>query len=308
MEAMQVQQTNSGAMLRAAEVPEPTPGKGEVLVRVHAVGVTATELSWDPTTHTKNGLERLNAIPGHEFAGVVAAKGEGVDDFALGQPVYVMSDWYADGAAAEFCVTVPASIAPKPATLTFDEAATVPIGALTAWQGLFDRAKLQTWERVLIHGGAGAVGLFAVQLAHRHGAHVIATTSTQTISFVEQLGADEVIDYKKSRFEDVVRDVDVIFDTVGGETLEKSWQVLKPDGRMITIVGDGKDERAKKSFFIVEPSQEQLVEVGKLLDNGSLKTFVKAVVPLAEAGAAYAKKVPHTAAYGKVVVDIPSSS
>jgi NADPH:quinone reductase-like Zn-dependent oxidoreductase len=183
----------------------------------------------------------------------------------------------------------------------------VPIGALTAWQGLFDRAKLQTWERVLIHGGAGAVGLFAVQLAHRHGAHVIATTSTQTISFVEQLGADEVIDYKKSRFEDVVRDVDVIFDTVGGETLEKSWQVLKPDGRMITIVGDGKDERAKKSFFIVEPSQDQLVEVGKLLDNGSLKTFIKAVVPLAEAGAAYAKKVPHTAAYGKVVVDIASS-
>jgi NADPH:quinone reductase-like Zn-dependent oxidoreductase len=307
MEAMQVQRSKDGATLRAAQVPQPKPGKGEVLVQVHAAGVTATELSWEPTHKTKNGQERLNAIPGHEFSGIVAAKGEGVDGFAVGQPVYGMSDWYADGATAEFCLTVPLSIAAKPARLTDEEAAAVPIGALTASQGLFDRAKLQAGERVLIHGGAGGVGLFAVQLAHLHGAHVIATASTHTIDFVAQLGADEVIDYKQSRFEDVVRDVDVVFDTVGGETFENSWRVLKPKGRMITIAADiegSKDPRAKESFFIVEPNQKQLIETGKLLDDGALKTFVKATVPLADAAAAYAGTVPKKLAYGKVVIAI----
>jgi NADPH:quinone reductase-like Zn-dependent oxidoreductase len=307
MEAMQVQQSPSGPTLRSAVASQPTPGKGEVLIRVHAAGVTSTELGWDPTTHTKDGKERLNAIPGHEFSGVVAAKGEGMNDFAVGQPVYGMNDWYADGATAEFCLTEPRNIAPKPTTLSDKEAATVPIGALTAWQGLFDRAKLQAFERVLVHGGAGAVGHFAVQLAHLHGAHVIATTSTQTAAFVAQLGANEVVDYKKEHFEDIVHDVDVVFDTVGGQTFEHSWRVLKPHGRMITIAaggGDSTDPRVKKSFFIVEPNQEQLIEVGKLLDNGSLKTFVKAAVPLAEAEAAYAKTIPQQLGYGKVVIDV----
>lgn len=306
MEAMQVQQSKGEPFLRAAQVPKPTPGKGEVLVQVHAAGVTTTELGWDPTTHTKSGQERLNAIPGHEFSGVIAAKGEGANDFAIGQPVFGLNDWYADGATAEFCVTVPSSIATKPAKLSDEEAATVPIAALTAWQGLFDRAKLQAGERLLVHGGAGAVGLFAVQLAHLHGAHVIATTSTRTVSFVKELGANEVIDYKKSRFEDLVREVDVVFDTVGGDTFDRSWGVLKPQGRIVTIAAgeNSTDPRVKKSFFIVEPNQKQLVEVGKLLDSGSLKTFVKATVPLAEAGAAYAKTIPQTLAYGKVVIDI----
>jgi NADPH:quinone reductase-like Zn-dependent oxidoreductase len=311
MEAMQVQQSKDGATLRAAQVSQPKPGKGEVLIQVHAAGVTVTELGWDPTTHTKDGHERLNAIPGHEFSGVIAATGDGVSSFAQGQAVYGMNDWYADGAMAEYCLTEPLSIAAKPRTLTHEEAASVPIGALTAWQGLFDRAKLQKGERVLVHGGAGAVGLFVVQLAHRHGAHVIATASARTAALVTQLGANEVIDYRRSHFEDLVHDVDVVFDTVGGETLERSWRVLKPEGRMITIVGeggDGSDQRAKKSFFIVEPNQEQLIEIGKLLDSGSLKTFVKAVVPFADAGAAYAKTIPQRLGYGKVVIDIADHS
>lgn len=307
MEAMQVQQTAGGAILRAAQVPQPTPGKGELLIQMHAAGVTTAELEWDPTTHTKSGQERLHAVPGHEFSGVVAAKGEGVDDFTVGQQVYGMNDWYAEGATAEFCLTVSASVAPKPTTLTYEEAATVPIGALTAWQGLFDRAKLQKGERVLIHGGAGAVGLFAVQLAQHHGAHVIATASTQTIDFVAGLGADKVIDYKKSRFEDEASEVDVVFDTVGGETFDRSLKIIKPRGRIVTIASgeNSTDPRVKESFFIVEPNQKQLVEVGKLLEDGSLKTFVKAVVPLAEAGAAYAGTIPKKLAYGKIVISIP---
>src|SRR5262249_11746318 len=151
-------------------------------------------------------------------------------------------------ATAEFCITLPQNIGRKPATLSHEDAASVPIGALTSWQGLIDRAKLEPGERVLVHGGAGAVGLYAVQLAHIRGAHVITTVAAQDIDFVKQLGADQAIDYKASRFEEVVRDVDVIFDGVGGDTLERSWDVLKPGGRMITIAADSEgtaDQRIK---------------------------------------------------------------
>ncbi|WP_353064574.1 NADP-dependent oxidoreductase [Tunturibacter psychrotolerans] len=307
MKAMQLYQSPEGVSLHLGRVAEPTPGKAEVLIQVHAAGVTPTELDWYPTTHSKAGAKRENAIPGHEFSGTIVAFGEDVTSFTLGQSVYGMNDWFAEGATAEFCLTIPTSIAPKPATLTHAEAATIPIGALTAWQGLFDHAKLQPKQRVLIHGGAGAVGIFAVQLAHNHGAYVIATASTPTLDLVKQLGADEVIDYKTSRFQDLVHEIDVVFDTVGGETRDLSWPILKPEGRMITIAADAEtstDPRAKESFFIVEPSQTQLIEIAKLLDAGSLKTFVSAAVPLDDAAAAYAKTISQKLGYGKVVITL----
>src|SRR5262249_1935975 len=157
-----------------------------------------------------------------------------VQDFKTGDEVYGMNDWFADGATAEFCITLPRYIARKPATLSHEAAASVPIGALTAWQGLIDRAKIEHGELVLVHGGAGAVGLYAVQLAHIRGARVITTVSAQDIDFMKRLGAEEAIDYHASQFEKEVRDVDVAFDTVGGDTLERSWRVLKPGGRMVT--------------------------------------------------------------------------
>jgi NADPH:quinone reductase-like Zn-dependent oxidoreductase len=307
MKAMQLYQAPEGVSLHLSRVPEPTPGKGEVLILVHAAGVTPTELVWYPTTHTKAGAERKNAIPGHEFSGKVVAFGEDVTGFTLGQSIYGMNDWFAEGATAEFCLTIPTSIAPKPGTLTHAQAATIPIGALTAWQGLYNHAKLQPRERVLIHGGAGAVGIFAVQLAHHHGAYVIATASTPTLDLVKQLGADEVIDYKTSRFQDLVHDIDVVFDTVGGETRDLSLPILKPEGRMITIAADAEsstDPRVKESFFIVEPNQTQLKEITKLLEDGSLKTFVNAAVPLEDAPAAYAKTIPQRLGYGKVVIHL----
>lgn len=307
MKAMQLSQSPEGISLHRGRVPQPTPGKGEVSIQVHAAGVTVTEVDWYPTTHTKAGTPRENAIPGHEFSGVIAALGEDVTGFTIGQPVYGMNDWFAEGATAEFCLTQPASIAPKPVTLTHAEAATIPIGALTAWQGLFDHARLQPGERVLVHGGAGAVGLFAVQLAHRHGAHVIATASTPTLDLVKQLGADVVIDYKTARFQDLVHDIDVVFDTVGGETRDLSWPLLKHQGRMVTIAADAEtstDPRTKDHFFIVEPSQTQLIEIAKLLDAGSLKTFVNAAVPFDQAAAAYAKTIPQKLGYGKVVITL----
>jgi NADPH:quinone reductase-like Zn-dependent oxidoreductase len=311
MKAIQLYQSSEGVSLQLNRVPEPSPGKEEVLIQVHAAGVTPSELDWYPTTHTKAGAERKNAIPGHEFSGTVVAFGEDVTGLTLGQPVYGMNDWFAEGATAELCLTIPTSIAPKPAKLTYAEAATIPIGALTAWQGLFDRAKLQPKERVLVHGGAGAVGIFAVQLAHHHGAYVIATASTQTLDLVKQLGADEVIDYKTSRFQDLVRDIDVVFDTVGGKTRDLSWPILKPEGRMITIAADAEsstDPRVKESFFIVEPNQTQLIEIAKLLDAGSLKTFVNATVALNDAAAAYAKTIPQKLGYGKVVITLDPQS
>src|SRR6202046_2127175 len=238
MKAMRLMNAAGGATLVEEDVPQPRPGPGEILVRVRAAGVIPTELGWYPTTHTKTGEARNGAVPGHEFSGKVAALGDGVTGVEVGQEIYGMNDWFADGAMAEYCVTLPASIAAKPKSLSHIEAASVPISALTAWQGLFDRAKLQAGERVLVHGGSGAVGIFAVQLARSRGAHVIATASEHNLAFVSELGADEVIDYRKERFEDRAGKVDVVFDTVGNETLQRSWGVLKKDGRMVTIASD----------------------------------------------------------------------
>ena len=277
------------------------------MVRVHAAGVTSKELLWYPTTYLKNGQARQRAVPGHEFSGVIAAVGDGVSDFRFGQEIYGMNDWFADGATAEFCITQPSNVAPKPAKLTHVEAASVPIAALTAWQGLFDRANLQAGERMLVHGGAGAVGIFAIQLARFRGAHVTATASTGNLAFVSALGADRVIDYRAVRFEEHTSEMDVVFDTVGGETLQRSWGVLRRNGRMVTIAADSEataDERVKQAFFIVEPNREQLTRITQMLDAGDLRTVVDAVVPLAQASAAYRGEVRRRNGRGKVVIAV----
>jgi NADPH:quinone reductase-like Zn-dependent oxidoreductase len=307
MKAMQVNKADQGPVLILAELPKPKAGPGEVVVHIHAAGVTPTELLWYPTTHTKSGQTRMRAVPGHEFSGVISEIGKDVPGFEVNDEVYGMNDWFSDGATAEFCITLPHSIARKPTSLTHELAATVPIGALTAWQGLFDRAQLQSGERVLIHGGAGAVGLYAVQLAHRHKAHVIATASARNADFVRKLGAEEVIDYQTSRFEDQVGKVDVVFDGVGGETLNRSWMVLNRGGRLVTIAADSEgttDPRVKGAFFIVEPNQKQLVEIAKQLDAGDLRAFVKASIPLNEAPAAYSGAVSEKRGYGKIVIAV----
>jgi NADPH:quinone reductase-like Zn-dependent oxidoreductase len=308
MKAMQVNDANRGPVLIATELPQPEAGEGELLIRVRAVGITPTELDWYPTTHGKDGIPRKGAVPGHEFSGVIAALGKNTKGFEVGEEIYGMSDWFVNGAIAEFCVTQPQWIVPKPITLTHEATATVPIGALTAWQGLFERAKVQPGERVLVHGGSGSVGLFAVQLAHQHGAHVIATASKTNLQLVAELGADEVIDYRASRFEDRSGKVDVVFDTVGGDTLDRSWIVLNPGGRLVTIVSglsDHAEQRVKDAFFIVEPSQKQLLEVARSLEAGTLKTYINAVVPFEEASDAYSGAVKGKVGYGKVVIVLP---
>jgi NADPH:quinone reductase-like Zn-dependent oxidoreductase len=304
---MKAVQLNQSGKLLLAEVDNPIAGPGQILIKVHAAGVTRPELTWYPTTHTPSGEARTLPVPSHEFSGEVAALGDGVNSFAVGDRVYGMNDWFQDGGTAEYCLTIPSSITASPAKLTPAEAATVPISALTAWQGLFEQAGLQPGQRVLVHGGAGSVGLFAVQLAHLHGAHVVATTSARNLDFTRKLGADQVIDYHAERFEDLTGAVDIVFDTVGGETRKRSRSVLKANGHLVAIAGDEPftpDPKIREAFFIVEPNQKQLAGITKMLDDGRLRTFVKAVVPLKDAAMAYTGNVEAGRSYGKVVVAI----
>jgi NADPH:quinone reductase-like Zn-dependent oxidoreductase len=305
MKIMRFNDSLEAPALVNATTDTPPPTSEEVLIRVRAAGVTPTELTWYPTTHAKSGDPRRGAIPGHEFSGVVIALGDGVTGVTLGDEVYGMNDWFADGATAEFCLTRPEWIAPKPAGLTHIEAASLPISTLTAWQGLFDRGHLRQGDRILIQGGAGAVGLFAIQLAHKIGAYVITTVASEHFDFVRQLGAQEVIDYRTEHFQKIVKNVDVVFDTVGGATLRGSWEILKPGGRIVTIAAKSegtKDERIEKAFFIVEPNRDQLIEIGKLVERGDLKTFVAAEIPFDQASAAYTGKLRQTGGRGKVVL------
>jgi NADPH:quinone reductase-like Zn-dependent oxidoreductase len=245
----------------------------------------------------------LPVIPGHEFSGQIAALGAGVKEVGVGDLVYGLNDWYRDGAQAEFCVACVDDFATKPARIDHVHAAATPISALTAWQGLIERGRLVGGQRVLIHGAAGGVGVFAVQIARWRGARVIGTASRPNLDFVRGLGADEVIDYQATRFEDVVRDIDVVFDTVGGETLDRSWSVLKPGGRLVTIAafsGRTADERTRAAFFIVKPSRRQLEEIGWLIDSFAIRPIVGSVFPLAEVRQAY----QHKPAHGKTVLQV----
>ena len=204
------------------DAPQPHPGPGEVLVGVYATGVIANELKWDATYETKAGGPRALPIPGRDLSGVVEEVGPGVTTLVKGSEVYAMMDYGRDGAEAEFTIALPSELAPKPRTLDYVQAAAVPLAALTAWQALFDHASLAAGQTVLIHGAAGGVGVFAVQLVRWAGAQVIATASARNRDFLRELGANEIIDYTTTRFEEVVHGVDLVFDTVGGDTLERS--------------------------------------------------------------------------------------
>lgn len=304
MRAMLLHGPEEKPSLQAGIVSDLTPAPGDVVVRVMAGGVTPTELGWYPTLHNRDGSPRQNAVPGHEFSGVVTALGSEVGSFHVGEAVYGMNDWFLEGATAEFCVADPSGLALKPDSLSFEEAATVPIAALTAWQGLLDRTRVAPGERVLVHGGAGSVGSFAIQIARMHGAHVITTAGEAAFEYVRGLGANECVNYRTERFEERVSPVDVVFDTVGRDTLERSWHLLKPKGRLVTIASDAEqssDPRVKQAFFIVEARAAELRNIAALLDKRELQTSVKAVVPFAEANQAYTKAYP---GFGKVVVRV----
>jgi NADPH:quinone reductase-like Zn-dependent oxidoreductase len=297
MKAIRLQQQGGAEQMVYEDAPQPEPAVGEVLVRVCATAVTPTELAWGLTWMNYEGEARTFPIPGHEFSGVIFEAGAGVRDVAVGDEVYGLNDWTVDGALAEYVIAAPAQIAPKPASISHQLAAAVPLSALTAWQALIIRANISKDHSVLIHGAAGGVGNFGVQLSKWRGAHVVATASVGNLDFVRQSGADEVIDYRQRRFEDIAANVDVIFDTVGGETLERSIAMLKPDARLISVATESSET---EYFFYVEPNHEQLVEIAGLIDAGTLKPVIDKVMPLEQARHAYEAKAKR----GKVVLSV----
>jgi len=290
------------ASLTCERVPVPDPGPGELLVEVRATAVTAAELSWPET---------WPATPCHDVSGVVAAAGPGVAGWRPGDEVYGLIGFDRPGAAADF-VTVPAAdLAAKPATVDHVAAAAVPLGALTAWQALHEHAQLRPGQHVLVHGGAGGVGAYAVQLAALHGARVTATTSARDRAFVAGLGARDVLDYA-SRFEDQVRAVDVVIDPVGGDTTARSWQVLSSGATLVAIAeqpaeGNGGRADARGVYFVVRPDAGQLRELAALIDTQQLRPMVSAVFELSALPEAFraqrARRAP-----GKVVISIGSTA
>jgi NADPH:quinone reductase-like Zn-dependent oxidoreductase len=265
--------------------PRPTLRPGDVLVRVHASGVSPGELDWPTAWLHHDGTPRTPPIvPGHEVAGVVDAVAPAVTGLAIGDEVFGFIDIRRDGADAEYVAVRADELAPKPATLTHAQAAAVPLSALTAWQALFEHGGLTTGEQVLVHGGGGGVGTFAVQLARWRGARVVATASSRDADLVRGLGAD----------------------TVGGDTWERSWGVLRRGGRLVSIAvprpPDREDDDGRQAtWFVVRPDHGQLMEIGGLIDAGLLRPIVSATLPLARGGEAYGPS-GHPRGPGKAVL------
>jgi NADPH:quinone reductase-like Zn-dependent oxidoreductase len=285
LKAIRLHTRGGPADLIYEDAPKPVLEAGDALVRVYATGITRTELTWDQTYQNLDGSPRIPTIPGHEVSGVIEALTPGAAGISVGDAVYGLTDFPRDGAAAEYVAVRASNLALKPKTINHVQSAAVTLSGLTAWQALFTHAGLERGQKLLIHGGAGGVGIFAVQLAHLKGAHVIATSSGANLDFLRGLGADETIDYTKTPFESVLHDIDVVLDTVGGDTVERSWPVLRKGGYMVSVAEPIPDNRGV--FFIVEPNRGQLEEMAKLIDSGSMQSIVAAVLPLARAREAF---------------------
>ncbi len=292
MKAIRIHQRGGPEDLIYEEAPRPVLLPGYALVRVFASGITPTELTWSETYQSCDGKPRLPSIPGHEVAGIVEEINGEDAEIKVGDAVYGLTEFCRDGSAAEYVAVRATDLAPKPRTLDYAQAAAVPLSALTAWQALVVHAGLNKGQRVLIHGAAGGVGTYAVQLAHLYGTHVIATASRRNATFLHDLGANEVIDYASNHFEQKVHDVDVVLDLVGGDTQERSWGVLKRGGVLVTVTAEVPPEKTAQYgvrgvFFIVTPNREQLTKIGALIDSGSLNVIVQRILPLDQAREAF---------------------
>jgi NADPH:quinone reductase-like Zn-dependent oxidoreductase len=284
MTALRAHHRGGPEVLVVERAPVPVPAAGEVLVEVHAAAITFDELTWDETW-TRDGASRTPVIPSHEVSGVISEIGSGVTGFAPGDEVYGLVGFDRDGAAAEY-VTVPAAdLATKPSTASHVAAAALPLAGLTAWQALVDQAAVRPGEAVLVLGGAGGVGALTVQLAAILGARVTATVRSDARELVGGFGAQRVIDVRAEAFDEGGPAYDVVIDTVGGETLDRSFGVLRRGGRLITLSApppEGKDDEygVTATFFIVEPNRDQLAELAALVDTGRLRVEIARTFPL----------------------------
>jgi NADPH:quinone reductase-like Zn-dependent oxidoreductase len=293
MHAVRIHAYGSPDILTFEDAPCPAPGEGEVLIRVHATSVNPFDCAVRAGYMSGYFNHTLPLILGTDVSGVVESVGAGVTNVAPGDSVYTRAGVFRDGAYAEYAVATASDVALKPTSVDHIHAAAIPHALLTAWQALFEMAALSQGQTVLIHGAAGGVGHLAVQLAKLHGAKVIGTASVNR-DFLRELGVDEVIDYSTTRFEESVRDVDVVLDLVGGDTQQRSWAVLKPGGILVSAV-QPPDQAAADAHGVRQglvtsapPIGKVLAEVAALVDAGKIRPEVSKVLPLSEIRDAHA--------------------
>ena len=306
MKAVIINEYGNEDVVNYVDVERPAPNKDEVLVKVHFAGVNPVDWKIRGGLGERLGL-KLPIMLGGEIAGTIEQTGDEVRDFKEGDAVYGIIP---SGGFAEYAIAKTGEIGPKPKSLDFENAAAIPLGALTAWQAIFDLANLSRGQRILIAGASGGVGSLAVQLAKAKGAFVIGLASGRNEEFVRDLGADEFVDYTKQKFEEIVKDVDVVFDAVGGDTFERAFQTLKKGGFLVTSVAFPSEDKAqefgvKAARVFCKPNANELAEITRLIDEGKLKAHISTILPLAEVKKALQlSESGHTR--GKIVLQIRS--
>lgn len=310
MRAVQIQEFGGPEVLTIHELPIPSPGQGELLVQVHAAGINPVD------TGVRSGRAAALAaavppyVPGFDISGTVAAVGSGITNFEIGDEVFAMLDLRRGGGYAEFAIVKEDEAAIKPTNISFSEAASMPLVTLTAWQVLFEVGNLQAGQTVLIHAGAGGVGSVAVQLAKWRGANVIATASDYNHDFLRELGVDIPVDYRTQQFEDFASDIDLVLDTIGGDTQVRSMKTLKEGGKLVSIVGltaEGRNpaRNIEVTSILVRPEADQLLAIGELIEDGVLNPILSYQFPLTEAPAAH-KQSETRRTRGKIVLEMNS--
>lgn len=308
MKAVRIHAYGGPEMLHYEEIPRPQLNPDDLLIRVRAAAVNPVD--WKIREGYLQGFlnHHLPLILGWDVSGEVVEIGPEVTAFQVGDEVYARPDIERDGSYAEYIAVKADEAARKPASLDHAHAAAVPLTALTAWQSLVDAAQLRAGQTVLIHAAAGGVGSLAVQLAKARGARVIATASAVNTGLVAELGVDQFIDYTKTRFEEAAQDVDVVLDTIGGDTQERSWQVLKPGGILVSVISPPPEATAaahnvRQAFVFIHPSGQQLTAIARLIDEGRMRPIIHTVLPLSEARQAHAiSQTGH--ARGKIVLQV----
>ncbi len=276
------------AGMSLAEHPQPQAAINDVIVEVHASGFVPTELSWPSTWTDRIGQKRTPSIPGHEFAGVVAALGYGTTGLSLGQRVFGLTDWYRDGTLAEYVAVEARNLVPLPGDVEFTVAASLPISGLTAWQGLLQHGRLQAGQSVLVHGAAGAVGSIATQLAREFGAYVIATGRAADRQKSVEFGANEFVDLANDTLEEI-GSVDLVLDMIGGEIQKRSAGLGRPGGTLVSVVGpvEARPVDGRAIDFVVESDRAQLNEVVQRVRDERLRTNIGYISTLDNAVAAF---------------------
>ncbi len=307
MKAVRIHRFGLPEVISLDEVPKPEAGLGEVVVQVKAAGIGP----WDALIRRGESVlpQPLPLVLGSDISGVVDSIGAGVEELKVGDEVFGVTNERFAGAYAEYAAVKATMLAPKPKTLNHVHAASVPVVAVTAWQMVFDFAQLLSGQSVLVHGGAGNVGGYAVQLAKRAGGVVIATASVENDSYVRRLGADGVIDYRTRRFEERVKDIDAVLDTVGGDTLDRSYGILKRGGIVVSSVAQPSRERAQQHgvravFFLVQVTTERLKMIGEMIDAGALQSEVGEVLWLDEARRGHEMLEGALHRRGKIVIKV----